>query len=108
MFDHITNNLNKIFDVLGRKRFIGEDDFNNAMREIRIALLEADVALPVAKEFINKVKEAALGQQIFKNIEPGQMIIKIVHDQLVELLGSDKQEINLNAKAPIILMMVGL
>ena len=108
MFDSISNSLNKVFGALSRKKFIGEDDLNAAMREIRVALLEADVSLSVAKEFINKVKEIALGQQVIKNVESGQMVVKIVHDQLVELLGSDNQEINLNVKPPLTLMMVGL
>ena len=108
MFDNISNGLNKVFDALSRKKFISEDDLNSAMREIRIALLDADVSLPISKEFIAKVKETALGQQVTKNIESGQMIVKIVHDQLVETLGSDQQEINLNAKPPITIMMAGL
>lgn len=108
MFDNITNSLNKVFSSFGSKKFISEDNLNEAMREIRIALLEADVALPVVKDFINKVKEEAIGEQIIKSVSPAQMIVKIVYDQLVNLLGSDAAEINLNNKPPVILMMVGL
>lgn len=108
MFDNVTNSLSKVFSSFSGKKFISEDDLNQAMRDIRIALLEADVSLPVVKEFIAKVKEEAVGQQVIKNISPGQAIVKIVHDELVKILGSDKSEINLNAKPPIILMMVGL
>ncbi|MCE3255524.1 MAG: ffh [Rickettsiaceae bacterium] len=108
MFDNITNGFSKIFDSLSGKKFISEDNLNEAMREIRIALLEADVALPVVKEFIGKVKEKAIGEQVIKNVSPGQMIVKIVHDELVKILGSDKAEINLNAREPVILLMVGL
>jgi signal recognition particle subunit SRP54 len=78
------------------------------MREIRIALLEADVSLSIAKEFIEKVKAEALGQQVVKSVSPGQMVVKIVHDELVKLLGGEKAEINLNAKPPIVILMVGL
>lgn len=77
------------------------------MREIRIALLEADVALPIAKNFIEQVKAEALGQQVVKSVSPGQMIVKIVHDELVKLLGSEKSQINFS-KAPTVILMVGL
>ena len=108
MFNNITNSLHKVFDTLSGKRIISEDHIDTAMREVRIALLEADVSLGVAKEFIKKVKEEALGQQVIKNVNPTQMIIKIVNDELVKLLGSELSEINLNNKPPIILLMVGL
>jgi signal recognition particle subunit SRP54 len=108
MFDNITNSLSKVFTSFSGKRLISEDDLNKAMREIRIALLEADVSLPVAKDFINKVKEEAAGKQVIKNISPGQMIVKIVQDQLVDLLGSEKSELDLKSKAPVTFLMVGL
>ena len=108
MFDNITNSLSKVFSSFSGKKFISEDALNDAMREIRIALLEADVSLPVVKDFIGKVKEKAIGEQVIKNVSPGQMIIKIVYDELVAVLGSEKSELNLNVKPPIVLMMVGL
>lgn len=108
MLDNITNNIGKVFDKISGKKFINEDDLNQTLREIRIALLEADVSLEVAKKFIANVKEEALGQKVIKSVSAGEMIIKIVNDCLVELLGSDKQEINFEAKPPIIIMMVGL
>ncbi len=108
MFDNITNSLSKVFDSFSGKRFISEENLNEAMREIRVALLEADVSLAVAKNFIHKIKQEAIGKQVIKNVAPGQMIVKIVYDHLVETLGSQKAEINLEAKPPIILMMVGL
>jgi len=108
MFDNITNSLSKVFDSFSGKKFISEDHLNEAMREIRVALLEADVSLVVAKEFIAKIKAEALGQEVIKTVSPGQMIIKIVYDQMVELLGSERAEINLEVKPPIVLMMVGL
>lgn len=108
MFDNITNSLGKIFDGLAGKKILNEEHINSAMREVRIALLEADVSLDVSREFIKKVKEEALGQQVIKDVNPTQMIVKIVNDQLVELLGSEQSEINLENKPPVTLLMVGL
>jgi len=108
MFDNITNSLSKVFNALSGKKFISEENLEEAMREIRVALLEADVSLAITKEFISKIKGEIIGKEVIKNVSPGQMIIKIVHDQLVELLGSQKSEINLEKKPPIVLMMVGL
>ncbi len=108
MLDNITKNIGKIFDSLAGKKTISEDDLNSVMREIPIALLEADVSLSVAKNFIEKVKQEALGQEVIKSVTAGQMIVKIVHDELVKLLGSEKSEINFNTKPPAILMLVGL
>ena len=96
MLDNITKNIGKIFDRLAGKKFIGEDDLNSALREIRVALLEADISLPIAKDFIEKVRVEALGQLVFKSVSAGQMIVKIVHDELIKLLGSEKSEINFN------------
>ena len=78
------------------------------MREVRIALLEADVALPVAKDFIERVKVKALGYEVIKSISPTQMIVKIVHDELRQVLGSEKSELNLVTSPPAVIMMVGL
>jgi signal recognition particle subunit SRP54 len=108
MFDNFSGKITKIFDKISGKKFISEDDLNLTMREIRIALLEADVSLPVAKDFIEKVKAEALGQQVVKSVSAGQMIIKILHDELVKLLGGEKSEINFNARPPIVILMVGL
>jgi signal recognition particle subunit SRP54 len=108
MFDNISSSFSKVFDSLSGKKFITEDNLNDAMREIRVALLQADVSLSVAKEFIAKVKEEALGQQVIKSISPAQMITKIVNDELVKILGNEQSELNLKAKPPVILMMVGL
>ena len=108
MFDNFSNKIGKIFDTISGKKFISEDDLNATMREIRIALLEADVSLPIAKEFIEKIKVEAAGQQVVKSVSPGQMIVKIVHDELVKLLGSEKSEINFNVRPPVIIMLVGL
>lgn len=109
MFKSLSSKLISVFDKIKGKGLLTEDDLNAALREIRIALLEADVALPVVKDFCAKIKEVALGKQIIKAISPGQMIVKIVHDQLVELLSSSEEmPLNLQAKAPIVYLMVGL
>jgi signal recognition particle subunit SRP54 len=108
MFENFSGKLTKVFDQLSGKKFISENDLNDSMREIRIALLEADVALPIAKSFIEKVKAEALGQQVVKSVSAGQMIVKILHDELVKLLGSEKSEINFAQKPPIIILMAGL
>ena len=108
MFENLSDNLNKIFSRLKGKGFLSEDDVNAAMREVRVALLEADVALPVVKEFINKVKERAIGQEVMKSISPAQMVIKIVQDNLAETVGSEAAELNLNVPVPAVIMMAGL
>lgn len=108
MLDNFSQRINKIFDQISGKKFILEDDLNNVLREIRIALLEADVSLAIAKNFIEEVKQEAIGKQVLKAVSASQMIIKIVHDHLVKLLGSNNVEINFNSPAPIIILMVGL
>jgi signal recognition particle subunit SRP54 len=110
MFKSLTDGLNKIFSKLKSKGALTESDINDAMREIRIALIEADVSIAFIKDFIGIIKEKALGQEIVKSITPGQMIVKIVQDELEELLYSPEEEsrINLKAKPPVNIMMVGL
>ncbi|GDX36135.1 signal recognition particle protein [Alphaproteobacteria bacterium] len=108
MFDSFSQKITKIFDKISGKKIISQDDLDLALREIRIALLEADVALNVAKDFIEKVKVEALGKEVIKSISAGEMIVKIVHDQLVELLGSESNAINFNSNPPLIILMVGL
>lgn len=107
MFDNISQKISKIFDSLAGKKNITEEDFNLATRELRIALIEADVSLEIVKSFIEQIKEKAIGQQVIKSVNAGQMIVKIVYDQLVELLGSDKSILNLSQQ-PTIIMLVGL
>ena len=108
MFDSFSQKITKIFDKISGKKIISQEDLDLALREIRIALLEADVALNVAKDFIEKVKVEALGKEVIKSISAGEMIVKIVHDQLVELLGSESNAINFNSNPPLIILMVGL
>lgn len=108
MFETLGNRLTAVFDKLTRRGALSEDDVNAALREVRIALLEADVALPVVKTFIAGVKERAVGQEVVRSVTPGQMVVKIVHDHLVETLGSDAAEVDLNAPAPVPILMCGL
>ncbi len=108
MFDNLSSKLNGILDRLTRRGSLTEDDVNAAMREVRVALLEADVALPVVKDFVAKVKERAVGQEVIRSVTPGQQVIKIVHDNLVELLGTAAEPLNLNVASPAVIMMLGL
>ncbi len=113
MFDTLGNRLNEVFDRLRGRGALSEDDVTAAMREIRIALLEADVALPVVRDFIAAVREKAVGQDVVRSVTPGQMVVKIVHDHLVAVLGGDEprgrgDSLDLNAAAPVAVMLVGL
>ena len=109
MFENLSNRLSDVFDRLRRRGALGEEDVAAALREIRIALLEADVALPVVKDFINAVRDRAVGQEVLRSVTPAQMVVKIVHDHLVETLGrTGEVGLNLNAVPPVVVMMVGL
>ncbi len=107
MFQSLSQRLQDTFDRLGRGGKLSEADVTNAMREVRMALLEADVALPVVKDFVNRVKERAVGQDVLKSLKPAQMVIKIVHEELVETLG-EPGRLNFNAPKPAVIMLVGL
>ena len=108
MFEGLTEKLSGIFDGLTRRGALTEADVTAAMREVRRALLEADVALDVVRSFTDKVRERAVGANVVKSVTPGQMVVKIVSDVMVETLGSDAQPIDLDAPAPVAIMMVGL
>jgi signal recognition particle subunit SRP54 len=108
MFDSLSERLNGILDSLTRRGALAEADVDLALREVRRALLEADVALDVARSFTEQVRQRAVGVEVIKSVTPGQMVVKIVHDQLIETLGSSAQPIDLNAPAPVVIMMVGL
>lgn len=108
MFESLTNRLGGVFDGLTRRGVLREDDVNEALRMIRVALLEADVALPVAKEFVDKVKAEAIGEKVLRAVKPAQQVVKIVHDKLVETLHHDEAALNLNAPAPAVILMAGL
>ena len=108
MFDSLTGRLGDVFDRLRKRGALSESDVKAAMREIRIALLEADVALPVVKSFIDKATAAAIGVEVLRSVSPGQQVVKIVHDQLVEMLGTEPSELNIRGNPPQVVMMVGL
>jgi signal recognition particle subunit SRP54 len=109
MFDALTDRLGKVFDGLTGRGALSEKDVNEALREIRVALLEADVALSVVKKFIDDVRPLAIGENVIKSIKPGQLVVKIVHDALVETLGGDEEPPPLKIDSPpAVIMMAGL
>jgi signal recognition particle subunit SRP54 len=108
MFENLTNKLETIFSKLKTAPSLSEEQVDAGLKEIRLALLEADVALSVAKEFIEKIRSKAIGQEILKSISPGQMIVKIVYDELVIFLGEKNQELNFNTIPPASILLVGL
>src|SRR5215217_7668729 len=108
MFDSLSDRLSGVFDRLRGRGALTEADVRAAMREVRIALLEADVALPVVREFVDKATEQAVGQQVLRSVTPGQQVVKIVHDALVDMLGADASELNVAVTPPAVIMMVGL
>ncbi len=108
MFDALSGKLGDVFEKLRRRGSLNETDVNEAMREIRLALLDADVALPVVKDFIAEVREKAVGAEVLRSVSPGQMVVKIVNDALVAALGGSAVPVNLLAPAPIPILMVGL
>jgi signal recognition particle subunit SRP54 len=108
LFDTLSEKLGGILDRLTRRGALSEADVDAALREVRRTLLEADVALDVARAFTDNIKKQAIGIEVMKSVTPGQMVVKIVHDQLVQTLGADSQGIDLNAAPPVAVMMVGL
>lgn len=111
MFEALSSKLNGVFDRLRRRGALSEADVTEALREVRVALLEADVALPVVRDLVARVKERAVGQEVIRSVSPAQQVIKIVNDALVEALGGGEEGprgIDLNAPAPVAILMVGL
>ncbi len=108
MFESLSEKLSGILDRLTGRGALSEEDVNAAMREVRRALLEADVSLDVVRSFIDRARSKALGAAVVKSVTPGQMVVKIVHDSLIETLGGEAQAIDLNAPAPVAIMLVGL
>jgi signal recognition particle subunit SRP54 len=108
MFENLTGKLETIFSKLKKAPSLNEEQVDAGLKEIRLALLEADVALSVAKEFIEKIRPKAVGQEILRSISPGQMIVKIVYDELVNFLGEKNQELNFNVTPPACILLVGL
>ncbi|HSR73030.1 MAG TPA: signal recognition particle protein [Kiloniellales bacterium] len=108
MFDSLQERLSGVFDKLTRRGALSEADVDAALREVRVALLEADVALPVVKDFVESVRAQAVGQEVLRSVTPGQMVVKIVHDRLVETLGGESVALDLEAPPPVVIMLVGL
>src|SRR3954464_10161269 len=108
MFDTLSDRLGSVFDRLRGRGALSESDVRAAMREVRVALLEADVALPVARDFVDQVTEKAVGAEVLRSVTPGQMVVKYVHDALIETLGAETAELNLAVSPPAVIMMVGL
>jgi signal recognition particle subunit SRP54 len=109
VFEALSDKLSGVFDRLRRRGALGEADVNEALREVRLALLDSDVALPVVRDFINKVRERAIGAEVLDSVSPGQQVVKIVNDVMIEALGGEGAvPINLNAAAPVPILMVGL
>ena len=108
MFETLSAKLESIFKKLKGKGLLKEEDIDSALKEIRLALLEADVNFKVVKDFILKIKEKAIGKEILESLTPGQQVIKIVNEELCELLGKTNSRIQLSPNPPTIIMMVGL
>lgn len=108
MFDTLTDKFGQIFDRLTRRGALSEADVDGALRELRVSLIEADVALPVIKDFLGRVRPRAIGQEVLRSVTPGQMMIKIVHDELVATLGAEESALDLAATPPVVILMLGL
>ncbi len=108
MFDGLQERLGAVFDGLKRRGALSEADVTAALREVRVALLEADVALPVVKDFIEAIREQAIGQDVLRSVTPGQMVVRIVHDHLVETLGRESVPLALDVPPPAVILLVGL
>lgn len=107
MFESLGNRLQKVFDGLQRRGKLTEEDVDRAMREVRLALLEADVNYKVVKDFVNRVRERAVGQEVMRSLTPGQQVVKIVHEELITTLG-EPGRLNLGMQSPAVIMLVGL
>src|SRR5687768_14616311 len=108
MFDNLTNRLSGVIKTLRGEARLTETNIQEALREVRMALLEADVALPVVKEFITRIKEKAVGKEVIGSLSPGQALVGVVHQELIALLGGEKADINLSTVPPAIILMAGL
>ncbi|MBU0500297.1 MAG: signal recognition particle protein [Gammaproteobacteria bacterium] len=108
MFDNLTQRLNKVVATLRGQARLTEDNIKDSLREVRMALLEADVALPVVREFIERVREKALGAEVLQSLTPGQMLIKVVHGELIHLMGDANESLNLAVQPPAVVLMAGL
>src|SRR4051794_9097524 len=108
MFDSLSDRLGATFDGLRGKGRLDEDDINKAMREIRLALLEADVNFGVVKDFVARVKERAMGAEVLDSLTPGQQVVKIVHEELTELMGTAGTKLTMSNRPPTVILMAGL
>src|SRR3954463_13053420 len=108
MFESLSDRLGKIFDGLRGRGALGDKDVDEALREVRRALLEADVSLEVVKAFVEQVRERAVGAEVTRSVTPGQQVVKIVHDELVKVLGETAVPLDFNAVSPVPILMVGL
>ena len=108
MFENLTDRLSGAMQRIRGKGRLTEDSIREALREVRVALLEADVALPVVKDFIDQVRERALGQEVLKSLTPGQALVKIVNDELIRVMGEENQSLDLGAAPPVVVMLAGL
>ena len=108
MFEGLSKRLGDVFDKLRGRGALSEADVDAALREVRAAALEADVALPVVRQFIDGVRPKAIGADVIRSVTPGQMVVKIVNDHLVEMLGGTVADLDLNAIPPVVILMVGL
>ena len=108
MFDSLSQRLTQTMQKLRGKGRLTEDTIGETLREVRIALLEADVALPVVQSFIGQVKERALGQEVISSLQPGQALVKIVHDELVRVMGEENEALDLRASPPVVVLLAGL
>ena len=108
MFQNLTDRLGSVLDQLKGRGRLTEDNIKDTLREVRMALLEADVALPVVREFVDRIREAAMGEEVLKSLTPGQQLIKIVHDELVRVMGEANEDLDLAAQPPAVVLMAGL
>jgi len=108
MFDSLSTRLTSTVQKLRGQARLSEENIQETLREVRMALLEADVALPVVKDFISSVKEKALGQEVLTSLSPGQALIKIVNDELVHLMGDANESLTLAAQPPVVILIAGL
>jgi len=108
MFDNLSQRLNRALDAMRGRGRLSEENIRDTLREVRMALLEADVALPVVKQFIERVREQAMGEAVLKSLTPGQMLIKVVRDELVRVMGQANETLNLAAQPPAVVLMAGL
>ena len=108
MFENLTDRLSKSIQKIRGQANLSEDNVKDALREVRVALLEADVALPVVKSFIDDVKDRALGKEVMTSLKPAQVMVKVVQEELIKVLGEETQGINFNAQPPVVILMAGL